>query len=92
MTVEERTIAPACPGFADYDVFGAALLRDGSDEELLRLDGMDASDGTVAFGVPGSALPPGRYEVRLEGARRDWPAGRAPDELSRTRLTVNPRP
>ena len=91
-SADEWTVLLLDTGFADYDVFGAALLRDGSDEELLRLDGMDASDGTVAFGVPGSALPPGRYEVRLEGARRDWPAGRAPDELSRTRLTVNPRP
>ena len=41
---------------------------------------------------PDDESPPGRYEVRLEGARRDWPAGRAPDELSRTQLTVNPRP
>jgi hypothetical protein len=91
-SAEEWTVLLLDTGFTDYDVFGAALLRDGSDEELLRLDGMEASDGTVAFGVPGSALPPGRYEVRLQGARRDWPAGRAPDELSRTRLTVNPRP
>jgi hypothetical protein len=91
-SADEWTVLLLDTGFADYDVFGAALLRAGSDEELLRLDGMAASDGMVAFGVPASALPPGRYEIRLEGARRDWPAGRALDELSRTPLTVNPRP
>jgi hypothetical protein len=89
---DEWTVLLLDTGFADYEVFGAALLAAGSDEELLRLDGMAASDGTVAFGVPGSALAPGRYEIRLVGARSDWPAGRALDELSRTPLTVNPRP
>jgi hypothetical protein len=79
-------------GFADYDLFSAALLRAGSEDEILRLDGMVASDGTVAFGMPGSVLSPGRYEVRLEGGRRDWPAGRALDELSRTPLSIDPRP
>lgn len=89
---DEWTVLMLDTGFADYDVFSAALLRAGTDEELVRLDGMVATDGMVAFGMPGSSLPPGRYEVRLEGGRRDWPAGRALDELSRTPLTVNPAP
>lgn len=89
---DEWTVLLLDTGFADYDVFSASLLRAESGEELVRLDDMVASDGTVAFGMPGSALPPGRYEVRLEGGRRDGPAGRALDELTRTKLTVNPAP
>lgn len=89
---DEWTVLLLDTGFADYDVFSAELLRAGSGEELLRLDGMAATDGTVAFGMPGSVLSPGNYDVRLEGGRRDWPAGRALDELSRTRLTVTPAP
>jgi len=89
---DEWTVLLLDTGFADYEVFSASLLRAETGERLLRLDGMVANDGEVAFGMPGSALPPGRYEIRLEGGRRDWPADRALDELSRTPLTVNPRP
>jgi hypothetical protein len=45
----------------------------------------------VALGLPGRLLPPGDYEVRLEGGKRDWPAARELDELSRTPLTVTAR-
>lgn len=89
---DEWTVLLLDTGFADYDVFSAELLRGGSGEALLRLDEMVATDGTVAFGMPGRVLSPGAYEVRLEGGRRDWPAGRALDELSRTALTVTPAP
>ena len=89
---DEWTVLVLDTGFADYDVFSASLLRAESGEELLRLDDIVATDGTVAFGLPGGALRPGRYEVRLEGGRRDWPAGRALDELTRTPLTVGPAP
>lgn len=89
---DEWTVLLLDTGFADYDVFSASLLRAADGEELLRLDDIVASDGTVAFGMPGSALPPGRYEVRLAGGRRDWPPGRTLDELARTPLTVDPAP
>ena len=89
---DEWTVLLLDTGFADYDAFSAELLRAGSDDPLVRLDGMAAVDGTVAFGMPGGVLSPGNYEVRLEGGRRDWPAGRALDELSRTPLTVAPAP
>jgi hypothetical protein len=83
----EWTVLMLDTGFAAYDSFNAALLRAGTNEELLRLNGITASDGMVAFGLSGSALPPGRYEIRLEGERRDSAAG-VSDELSRTPLTV----
>lgn len=89
---DEWTVLMLDTGFADYDVFSAELLRADSGEALLKLDGMSATDGTVAFGIPGRVLSPGIYEVRLAGGRRDGPAGRALDELSRTRLTVTPAP
>jgi hypothetical protein len=89
---DEWTVLLLDTGFADYDVFSAALLRAGTDDEVLRLDDMIASDGTVAFGMPGSALAPGDYEVRLLGGRRDSAAGEALAELSRTSLTIAPRP
>ena len=79
-------------GFADYEQFNAALRRADDGEEILRLDGIVARDGTVAFGMPGSVLEAGRYEVVLEGDRFDATVGRAVDELSRTPLTVDPAP
>lgn len=89
---DEWTVLLLDTGFADYERFNAALLRAGSGEVLLRLDGIVARDGTVAFGMPGSALAPGRYEVLLEGERLDAAGGRVTDELSRTPLTVDPSP
>lgn len=88
----EWTVLLLDTGFADYEVFSAALLRSGSEDEVLRLDDMVASDGTVAFGIPGSVLAPGDYEVRLQGGGRDAAAGGALAELSRTALTIAPRP
>lgn len=88
---DEWTVLLLDTGFADYDVFAAELRPEGSDARV-RLDGMVATDGTVAFGMPGRVLSAGSYEVRLEGGRRDWPPGRALEELSRTRLTVTPAP
>jgi hypothetical protein len=89
---DEWTVLRVDTGFADYDVFSVALLRAGTREELERVDDLAATEGSVMFGLPGSALPAGSYEIRLDGAKRDWPAGRARDELSRTPLIVNPRP
>jgi hypothetical protein len=88
----EWTVLRLDTGFADYDVFSAALLRAGTADELVRVDGLAASDGLVSLGLPGSALPAGSYELRLAGGKRDWPASRALDELSRTALLVTPRP
>ena len=88
----EWTVLRLDTGFADYDVFSAALLRAGTVDELVQVDGLAAIDGLVSFGLPGSALPAGSYEIRLAGGKRDWPAGRARDELSRTPLIVTPRP
>lgn len=88
---DEWTVLLLDTGFADYEVFSAALLRAGSSDEILRLDDMEAGDGTVALGLPGSVLVPGDYEVRLLGGRRGAPAETL-DELSRTPLTIAPRP
>ena len=88
----EWTVLLLDPGFGDYDVFNAVLARrDGA--ELLRLDGLTPTyEGLLALGMPGDVLAPGDYEIRLSGGRRDWPATRALDELSRTPLTVAARP
>ncbi len=83
------------PGFADYDRYRAVLVRvDGTaEQEILHLDDMTPTyEHQLALGLPGRMLAPGDYAIRLAGGRRDWPAGRALDELSRTRLTVTPRP
>jgi hypothetical protein len=89
---DEWTVLLVDTGFADYEQFNAALRRADDGEEILRLDGIVARDGTVAFGMPGSVLEAGRYEVVLEGDRFDATVGRAVDELSRTPLTVDPAP
>jgi hypothetical protein len=90
---DEWTVLMLDTGLGDYDRYRAVLVRSGSDEELLRLDDMTPTyEGMVALVLPGSSLPPGDYEVRLAGARRDWPAERELDELSRTPLTVAPQP
>jgi hypothetical protein len=87
----EWTVLVIDTGFSDYDRYSAALVRAGQNEPVLELDGLVAgADGTVAFGLPGELLRPGDYEVRLSGAKSDWPPGRAPDELSRTPLAVSP--
>lgn len=79
------------PGFGDYDSYRAVLARDGA--EVLRLDGLTPTyEGLLALGMAGDLLAPGEYEIHLSGGRRDWPDTRAPDELSRTSLTVAPRP
>lgn len=88
----EWTVLRLDTGFADYDVFSAALLRAGTADELVRVDGLAANDGLVSFGLPGNALPAGSYEIRLAGGKRDWPTGRTLDELSRTPLLITPRP
>jgi hypothetical protein len=92
-STDEWTVLMLDTGLGDYDSYRAVLTRAGSADELLRLDGMTPGyEGMVALGLPGRLLPPGDYEIRLDGANSDWPAAREPDELSRTPLTVTPRP
>jgi len=85
---DELTVLLLDPGFGDYDVYRAVLTRrDG--QEVLRRDGLISSyEELLALAVPGAILSPGTYEIRLSGGRRDWPATRELDELSRTPLTV----
>lgn len=83
------------PGFADYDRYRAVLVRveGGAEREILRLDDMTPTyERQLAFGLPGGLLAPGDYAIRLAGGRREWPAGHALDELSRTPLTVTALP
>ncbi len=92
---DEWTVLLLDPGFADYDHYRAVLVRiDGTaEQEILSLDGITPTyEQQLAIGLPGRMLAPGRYTIRLTGGRRDWPAGRALEELSRTPLTVTPRP
>jgi hypothetical protein len=88
----EWTVLLLDPGFGEHDVYRAALVRrDG--REVLRRDGLTRTyEGLVALGVPGATLAPGEYEIRLSGGRRDWPATRELEELSRTPLNVAERP
>jgi hypothetical protein len=85
----EWTVLLLDPGFGEYEVYRAVLARrDG--QEVLRRDGMTPTyEGLLALGVPGEMLPPGAYEIRLAGGRRD---SRELDELGRTPLTVVERP
>jgi hypothetical protein len=87
----ELTVLLLDPGFGDYDVYRAVLARrDGT--EVLRREGLIPTyEGLLALSVPGATLAPGAYEIRLAGGRRDWPATRELDELSRTPLTVAER-
>jgi hypothetical protein len=90
---QEWTVLMLDTGLGDYDSYRAVLTRAGSADELLRLDGMTPTyEGMVALGLPGRLLPPGNYEIRLDGRKSDWPAARELDELSRTPLAVTPRP
>jgi hypothetical protein len=92
-SADEWTVLLLDTGLGDYDRYRAVLMRAGSGEELLRLDGMTPTyEGMVALGFPGRLLPPGDYEIRLDGGKSDWPTARELDELSRTPLTVTPRP
>jgi hypothetical protein len=92
-SADEWTVLLLDTGLGEYDRYRAVLTRAGGGEELLRLDGMTPTyEGMVALGFPGRLLPPGDYEIRLDGGKSDWPAARALDELSRTPLTVTPRP
>ena len=85
--------ARSTPGFADYDSFSAALLRAGTDEALAA-PGRPGRRRRVwsRSGWPVAPCPPGSYEIRLEGERTRFAGRRALDELSRTPLTVTPRP
>jgi hypothetical protein len=90
---EEWVVLLLDAGFTDYDHYRATVVRRDADETLLRVDEMTPTyEGLLALGMPGRALAPGDYEVRLEGGRRDWPADRALDELTRTPLTVEAAP
>ncbi len=92
---DEWAILLLDPGFADYDRYRAVLVRveGAAEQEVLTLDGMTPTyEHQLALGLPGRLLAPGDYAIRLSGGRRDWPAGRALDELGRTPLTVTPRP
>jgi hypothetical protein len=92
----EPTVLLIDTGFSDYDRYRAVLARrneSAGETELFRSTELEpADDGTVALVLPARALTAGDYEVRLEGGRRDWPAERPLDELSRTPLTVVSRP
>ena len=88
---EETTVLLLDAGFTDYDRYRAMLVRrnGAAGTELLRVDDLVPSyEGLLALGVPARLLEAGSYEVRLEGGRRDWPAERGLDELSRTPFTV----
>lgn len=81
------------PGFTDYDRYRAILTRADrpSNEPLLAIDGLQRTyEDFVAFSVPASLLAPGDYEIALLGRMLDWPEGRDPDPISRTRVTIPP--
>jgi len=88
----EWTVLLLDPGFGDYDVYRAVIARpDG--QEVLRFDGLTPTyEDLLALGMPADVLSPGDYEIRLSAGRRDWPATRELDELSRTPLRVTARP
>lgn len=80
-------------GFTEYAAYRATLTRaaDGAEEQVARLEGLSPTyDGRVGVGVPGSALTPGDYELRLEGRVPGADGGFEP--ITRTSLTVTPRP
>jgi hypothetical protein len=81
------------PGFAEYDVYDARLVRGagGDATEIVRRQDLTPTyEGLIALAVPGALLASGTYEVELYGRGSDWPAARAPDTLTRTALTVAP--
>lgn len=71
-------------GFTDYDDYRATLTRSAGGE-VAALEGLSPSyDGRVGLGVPGSALTPGDYELRLEGRSGDGEF----EQVSRIPLTI----
>lgn len=71
-------------GYSEYDDYRATLTR-GAGREVAALEGLSPSyDGRVGLGVPGSALTPGDYELRLEGRAGDG----AFEQISRIPLTI----
>ena len=81
------------PGFTPYDGYRATVVRRTGGAELLSVDGLTPSyEGLLAVVVPSRLLTPGDYDVVLAGRMRDWPEGRAFDDLGRTALTVTATP
>ena len=90
---DEFTVLLLDTGIVAYDTYRAVLTRrDGerSEEIFNRADLVPQLGETVLIGVPGRALRPGTYEVRLDGRMADWPASRF-DEIATTSLIVTPR-
>ena len=88
------TVLLVDPGFP-YDRYSATLVRRAGAEtvELLSVDGLTPSyEGQLAVVVPSRLLTPGEYDVVLTARMRDWPEQRAPDDLGRTALIVDPAP
>jgi hypothetical protein len=90
---DELIVLQLDAGLVAYDTYrGVLTRRDGEQSEEIwsRADLVQQPNETIWIGVRGRALPPGEYEVRLEGRMNDWPAERFED-IATTRLTVVPR-
>ena len=88
-SASEWTVFLLDAGFTEYDEYRASVVHAGEDRLIRRLDGLSADyDGYVALGLPGRELPPGDYEVELEGRRSTWPADRGFEPIMRTRMTI----
>lgn len=88
------TVLLVDPGLP-YDRYRATLVRRAGAEtvELLSVDGLAPSyEGQLAVVVPSRLLTPGEYDVVLTARMRDWAEQRAPDDLGRTALIVDPAP
>ena len=73
----------------DYDSYGVRLRNMADDTFVWQADDLapDFQD-SLSIGLPGLALLPGDYEVRITARQQDWPADQDPVEISRGRLQV----
>ena len=90
---DELIVLQLDAGIVTYDTYRGVLTRrtgDQSETIWTRADLAQEPNETILIGVPGRALRPAEYEVRLEGRMNAWPAERF-EEVATTRLTVVPR-
>jgi len=89
---EQQFVLMLDPGLDAYSSFRATVYRKeaaGEQSKVWQVDGMTPGyEDMLAFGLPGSVLAPGDFEIRLEGWRDEWLPGHAFDAVDSVTFRV----
>ena len=90
----ERAVLLVDPGFTKHDVYRVVISRrEGQRSTTIFTAGslVPEFEDSLAIGMSGRLLPPGEYEITIEGRMKDWPATQPSEPVEQLEVKILPR-